>query len=310
MSGPPSARTALLRGYAPAVAAYRDHRRQLQKESVLGRGPLLAGLQAGRRAALGRLRHAGWLRGLYDATHRQFAQVLAGGEYAGLIPLVPTDFLSLMELRLPFLADTTVLRHPTHAPAAEILPGLAPLRRHAAQVRRVLAQSRLDEPVPFRSVDDDGRLVVHGRDAPTVEALAGIAHELGHCLYERARPVRCALGQLASERLAQRWEEQAVTAYLRTHGGPEEHLRWWACQRRQDALNLHFFLAERADLYGTEPPDGFPRWEGTGTFRESLFTLPGYQVVYARASLARLAAAPPAPPAVPDPRPPCEETFR
>lgn len=289
--GPCTARGARLRGYAPAVAAYRDHRRQLQKESVLGRGPLLAALLAGRRAALARLRDAVWLRRLSDMTYRQVAEVLDGGRYRELIPLGVADFLPFMELRLPFLAQTTVLRHPTHATAAELLPGL--LRPRARQVRQVLAESRLDVPVPFRSVDDDGRLVVHGLDAPTVEALAGLAHELGHCLYERARPVRDVLGQLASERLAQRLEEQAVAAYLRRYGSAEECRQWWVCQRRQDALNLHYFLAERAELYGR--PDPAPvapvALDATSTFRESLFTLPGYQVVYARASLARLPAA-------------------
>jgi len=299
MSGAHTARVALLRGYAPAVAVYRDHRRQLQKEAVLGRGPLVPALLAGHGAALARLREAGWLRRLSDATCRQVAAVLAGGRYRSLIPLRTEDFMPLMELRLPFLADTTVLRHPTHAPAAELLPRLTPLRHRARQIRQILAQSRLDLPVPFRSIDDGGRLIVHGQDAPTVEALAGIAHELGHCLYERARPVRCVLGQLASERLAQRLEEQVVAAYLRRYGSGEEYRQWWVCQRRQDALNLHYFLAERTAMYGTPPPVPVagPALDATSVFRESLFTLPGYQVVYARASLARLPAAVPAVPA-------------
>jgi hypothetical protein len=291
MDTAPGSARALLCGHARAVAVYRDHRRQVQKEAVLGSGTLLAGLMTDRAAALAALRDVPWLRRLSDGTFRQVTAVLSSGRYRGLIPLRGEDFMPLMELRLPFLADAAVLRHPTHAPAAELLPGLAPLRPRARQIRQVLAESRLDVAVPFRTVDDAlGRPVVHGRDAPTLEALAGIAHELGHCLYERARPVRCVRGQLASERVAHRWEEQAVAAYLRQYGSVEERRRWWVCQRRQDALNLHCFLAERAELYGAahSVPVAPVGLGATGTFRESLYTVPGFQVVYARASLARL----------------------
>ncbi|MEH0517432.1 hypothetical protein QA942_27575 [Streptomyces sp. B21-106] len=281
--------TALLRGYGPGIAAYRDQLRRLQREALLGGGEVLERLLAGRAAALARLRSAPWLRALSDATLRQMRTVVRSGAYACALPLRAGDLARLMELALPGLADDTVLHHPTHARAADIIPELPLLRGRADAVRQVLAQSSLDEPTTFRTVDDEhSRPVVHGQDGPTLGALAGVAHELGHCLYERARPVRTARGQLASERLAHRWEEQVVAAYLAARGGAEERRLWWLRQRRVDALNLHFFLAERAELYG--PHDGFealvsPR---AGVFRESLFTVPGYQVVYARASLARL----------------------
>ncbi|MHC0430248.1 hypothetical protein ACX6XY_08665 [Streptomyces sp. O3] len=302
-----SARTGLIRGYVPALHAFDEHRRALQRQAVLGHGPLLGPLLAARRGALARLRELAWLRQLADSAHRRMRLVLASGAYDGLLPLAADDLATLMELRLPYLADSTVLRHPTHAPATEILPRLPLLRRRAPQVRAVLAASSLDETgTPFRSEpDDDGLLVVRGRDAPTVEALAGIAHELGHCLYERARPVRCALGQIASERLAQHLEEQATAQYLEARGGPRERRAWWVYQRRVDAVNLHFFALERSLTYGdgddsrggndsgsgsgidgTPPPELLP--ETATVLRESLFTVPGYQVVYAHASLARL----------------------
>jgi len=58
-------------GDAAAVAAYRDQRRRLQKEAVLGRGELIESVLRGRRAALAGLRETPWLRRLIDTTYRQ-----------------------------------------------------------------------------------------------------------------------------------------------------------------------------------------------------------------------------------------------
>ncbi|WP_329312509.1 hypothetical protein [Streptomyces sp. NBC_01262] len=273
------------------MAAYRDQRRRLQKEAVLGRGELIDSLLSGRRTALAAVRGIPWLRRLSDATARQAGQVLAAPEYAAVLPLRRDMLAHLAELPLPIPADSVILAHPTHAPAAEILPDLPELRPHRDTVLRILAESSLREAgVPFRTVDDErGRPVILGQDGPTVEALAGVAHELGHCLFERRRPPVTMRAQFASERLAHRFEELLVAGYLRARGSAEECREWWAYQRRVDALNLYAFRLERSLMYGC--PDGVPELmpESATAFRESLFIQPGYQVVYARASLARLA---------------------
>lgn len=279
-----------LPGDPVAVAAYRDQRRRLQKEAVLGRGELITGLLAGRRAALAALSGLRWLRRLSDATARQTRQVMARPEYAAVLPLRREMLTHLAELPLPIPADSVILTHPTHAPAAEILPGLPELRGRRDDVRRILAESSLQEAgVPFRTVDDrHGRPVILGQDGPTVEALAGVAHELGHCLFERSRPPRTVQAQFASERLAHHFEERLVAGYLRERGSPEECQEWWAYQRRVDAMNLYAFRLERSLMYaGAEPVEELMPEPATA-FRESLFILPGHQVVYARASLARL----------------------
>ncbi|WP_419992812.1 hypothetical protein [Streptomyces boninensis] len=287
-----SARVGLIRACVPALQVYAEHRRALHRQAVLGRGPLLEPLLATRRMKLARLRELGWLRRLSDAAHRRLRQVLALRQYADLLPLTARDLVKLMELPLPFLADRAVLGHPTHAPAAELLPRLPLLRARARQIRGILEASSLDEEgTPFRSEPgDDGQLVLHGQDAPTIEALAGVAHEVGHCLYERARPVRSTLGQIASERFAQYLEERATDAYLSRRGTERERRAWWVYQRRVDAVNLHFFTVERALIYGSAPV-GELMPEPATVLRESLFTLPGYQVVYAHASLSRLPTA-------------------
>ena len=137
----------------------------LQREALLGGGELLERLLAGRAAALARLRSTPWLRVLSDATLRQMRTVPRSGAYACALPLRADDLARLMELALPGLADDTVLHHPTHARAAEIIPELPLLRGRADAVRQVLAQSSLDEPTTFRTVDDAHRRpVVHGQD--------------------------------------------------------------------------------------------------------------------------------------------------
>ncbi len=279
----------LLTGDARAIAAYRDQRRLLQKEAVLGHGELIETLLAGRRARLAELRRSTWVRRLFDSTHRQVLRALAHPAYARILPLRRDMLVCLAELALPLPADPLILSHPTHAPAAEILPRLPELRHRRALVERILDESSLTLPgTPFRTVGEPASAVILGGDAPTVEALAGVAHELGHCLYERTRPGTGIRTQLASERLAHRLEEQLVAAYLAEHGSPEEVRAWWAYQRRVDSFNLYFFELERALLY--EEPATVPELmpEAATSFRESLFIVPGCQAVYARASLARL----------------------
>ncbi|MFJ3232145.1 hypothetical protein [Streptomyces sp. NPDC086787] len=278
-----------LAGDPHAVAAYRDDRRRLQREAVLGSGKLIEALLAGRRARLAELRRLPWVRRLFDVTHRQVRQVLAAPRYTAVLPLRRAMLTHLAELPLPLPADDLILSHPTHAPAAEILPRLPELRPWRDRVLRILAESSLAEPgTPFRTVGPPHSAVILGGDAPSVGALAGVAHELGHCLYERARPVRGIRARLASERLAHRLEEELTSAYLREHGSPEECHRWWLYQRQVDAFNLHYFEVERALMYEAADTVEELTSESASALRESLFTVPGCQAVYARASLARL----------------------
>jgi len=213
---------------------------------------------------------------------------MARPEYADVLPLRRSMLTFLAELPLPIPADSVILRHPTHAPAAEILAGLPELRHRRAEVARILAESSLQEAgTPFRTVDDDsGRAIVLGQDAPTVDALAGIAHELGHCLYERARPGRSVRSQFASERLAHCLEERLVAAYLRERGSPEECRAWWSTSAGWTPTTCTSSGWNGRSCTKSPPPYRSLMPESTTSFRESLFILPGYQVVYARASLA------------------------
>ncbi|MGW2640794.1 hypothetical protein [Streptomyces sp. NPDC001348] len=278
-----------LTGDPQAVAAYRDERRRLQREAVLGTGDLIGQLLTERRARLTALRQQPWVRRLFDVTHRQVRQVLTAPRYAAVLPLRREMLVHLAELPLPLPADDLILSHPTHAPAAEILPTLPELRPWRARVLRILAESALAERgTPFRTVGPPHAAVILGSDGPTLGALAGVAHELGHCLYERARPGPGIRARLASERLAHRLEEQLTAAYLREHGTLEEGHRWWLYQRQVDAFNLYYFELERALMYDEADTVEELTTESASALRESLFIVPGCQAVYARASLARL----------------------
>ncbi|MFF4017258.1 hypothetical protein [Streptomyces sp. NPDC001843] len=278
-----------LTGDPQAVAAYRDERRRLQREAVLGTGDLIGRLLTERRARLTALRQQPWVRRLFDVTHRQVRQTLAAPRYAAVLPLRREMLVHLAELPLPLPADDLILSHPTHAPAAEILPELPDLRPWRARVLRILAESSLAERgTPFRTVGPPHAAVILGADGPTLGALAGVAHELGHCLYERVRPGTGIRARLASERLAHRLEEQLTAAYLREHGTPEEGHRWWLYQRQVDAFNLYYFELERALMYDEADKVEELTTESASALRESLFIVPGSQAVYARASLARL----------------------
>ncbi|WP_129306081.1 hypothetical protein [Streptomyces sp. L2] len=285
----PPAPQADLTGAPHAVAAYRDERRRLQREAVLGTGDLIEKLLTERRARLAALRRLAWVRRLFDVTHRQVRQVLAAPRYAAVLPLRRSMLVHLAELPLPLPADDLILSHPTHAPAAEILPGLAELRPWREPVLRILAESSLAERgTPFRTVGPPHAAVILGADGPTLGSLAGVAHELGHCLYERARPGTGLRTRLASERLAHRLEEQLTAAYLREHGTAEEAHRWWLYQRQVDAFNLYYFELERSLMREEADTVEELTTESASALRESLFIVPGSQVVYARASLARL----------------------
>ncbi|MEU6070185.1 MULTISPECIES: hypothetical protein [Streptomyces] len=278
-----------LTGDPQAVAAYRDERRRLQREAVLGTGELIETLLHERRTRLAALRQLPWVRRLFDVTHHQVRQVLAAPRYAAVLPLRRSMLVHLAELPLPLPADDLILSHPTHAPAAEILPELPQLRPWRDRVLRILTESSLEEHgTPFRTVGPPHAAVILGADGPTVAALAGVAHELGHCLYERARPGTGIRARLASERLAHRLEEQLTAVYLREHGSAEECRRWWLYQRQVDAFNLHYFELERARMYEEADTVEELTTESASALRESLFIVPGSQAVYARASLARL----------------------
>jgi hypothetical protein len=175
-------------------------------------------------------------------------------------------------------------------------PGKAPLKRDLrasllaffegsrlyAAAGRILADARLS-PGDFhwRAEMRDGLPSIAGNDEATIQSLGALAHELGHCLYERA----CLAagkhsGQVQSEACAMALEEWIVGQAL----AGETKLAWHSYQRSVDQLNEAFHHLERGiSLPLVHEPHLLP-------LRATFYTAFGYQGIYREASLARKTA--------------------
>jgi hypothetical protein len=202
--------------------------------------------------------------------------------------LTPGDFLRAQEHLLPILREPEFLHRRLPRPATELLlrlPGLQALR---GPIEKIFSRSKFTVGNRlFRTRLHRGQPVIEGEDAPSLSALAGIAHELGHCLAERHLLRRQRCDAAYSETVAHFFEELAVRDYLETQGSAREQVAWERYQRKVDGCNFFFFQEEARALRGLPRvrPRLFP--PNTYVFRESLYSMPGYQVNYARASLTK-----------------------
>jgi hypothetical protein len=142
----------------------------------------------------------------------------------------------------------------------------------------------------YRTVERHGSSCIVGDAGTKVANLAGIAHELGHCLAEERRPVVSGLDLVISEASAQLLEEVMVQTFLDQRFGANESFgsQWSAYQRRVDLLNLHLFEMERHSIAGGMCAVEYLFEPHLLVFRESYFTMPGYQALSAVASMIRL----------------------
>jgi hypothetical protein len=128
---------------------------------------------------------------------------------------------------------------------------------------------------------------MEGQDQHSFESLAGLAHELGHCLFERQVRTSGAI-DVISEAVAQYFESEVVSGYLRKENATSDLSTWLRYQDFVDSINLLFFLQEARDVFECGIPALPVRfYDCMLVFRESLFTLPGYQRVYFQASVMR-----------------------
>lgn len=142
--------------------------------------------------------------------------------------------------------------------------------------------------VRYRTDIRDDKIFIGGDDGTTLMHYAGIAHELGHALYETKYGQGGSLSQIYSEAAALLCEESLVASVLETQ---EDQRAWHAHQRHIDLLNYCMFLVEAADLGFRLPV----RHQEIATafspslmpLRETMFTAVGYQLIYAEASWIR-----------------------
>jgi hypothetical protein len=163
------------------------------------------------------------------------------------------------------------------------------------QEERETAKEILDRAVfkpgdlRYRTDLHHGKSTIFGEKVDHYRALAAISHELGHCLAEKHELSLNLKALVRSESRAMSLEEKVVDEYLSRLGSQERRKEWFNYQRTIDALNFAFAALEYQQIF--DPNDGqLPPFDlSTIVFRETYFTAPGYQLVYALASLNRIA---------------------
>lgn len=279
---------ARIRGNAAAARVYRESHTELVREVFRGGGPLVDRLAAWRAADLNSLGRDAAMRRFVDETVTMRTTLFAANPTleAQLI-LCPAGLATARGVLLPMLREPVILQRPLTGDVLEIIAQSPCLHADRDAARRFLHDACfVDGDRRYRTEFHGDQPRIHGERRDTVRALAAIAHELGHCLSE-AGHVNIGAGALAaSEAQAHLFEEEVVAAYFEAAGDHAALATWRLYQRRIDALNLAYFAQEVALIAGA--PAVEVAHGAADVLREPLFSMPGYQAIYARASLARL----------------------
>lgn len=144
----------------------------------------------------------------------------------------------------------------------------------------------------YRTDQTPQGIAIFGEDSATIGSLAGLAHELGHALYETQTAGAGLRHQIASETEAQKIEKAVVDEAL--SDCPDLLAEWHTYLTQVDRLNFYFYVWEMS-LVKAAPPvtqvfDEMTFDPSLMFLRETLVTATGYQMVYAAASWARYSA--------------------
>jgi hypothetical protein len=183
-------------------------------------------------------------------------------------------------LRRPGLMKRSLPR-----PATDVcLSLLGPAQRERAA--EIFDRSDLRDDAPaYETFAREGLSCIRGVNAASFAGLSGIAHELGHCLQEERTGFGSFRAMVQSEAAAQSFEEVVVAAAAQRYA-PDDVLDWHRYQQRVDVLALHLCELDTASaLREPLPPLPFP--ESAAWLRASYATDPGFESVYAGASIAR-----------------------
>lgn len=163
--------------------------------------------------------------------------------------------------------------------ASRVLYNLLPGGRMRNTIVDILSNSQLTGGAfRYATTLKQGRSIVVGADGPTVGHLVYLAHEVGHCLAERNNH-RVTLGaRLASEVAAFLFESVIRRELMRRQLADVSPVEICSTLLSVRMLDLCFFYFEQQTI---RPPFSANLW----ILRESLFTCPGYQVVYAFATV-------------------------
>jgi hypothetical protein len=264
------------------VDVYQSDYKRILREGAIGEGPLLTEIEASRQRALAEVLIS--QRRAFESVSVRIGEMrktLDSAPHLGtMVTLSATDFQVFNSRNLPALNLPAIFSMPLPVPALDVIllsPLLVDLKD---EVYQIIEDSELSGGTPFfRTIRKNGRAAIFGSNHATLASLSGLAHELGHCLLERRASCLTRKTAILSETVAQILEEALVSEFLKSSGQDIETWAWY--QRKLDGLNLHFFEVES----GSES-QFFS--SASYVFRDSLFFNPGYQLVYANASLNRL----------------------
>lgn len=124
-------------------------------------------------------------------------------------------------------------------------------------IERIFARSRFDEPGRFVTEERDGLPCIAGSDGQLFGHLMGLAHELGHCLYEERWGFHGMARLLRSEASAFLIEDALVRAALpalATERDSERAATAWSLYRgRSDHVTFFFSDLEADDVFAATP---------------------------------------------------------
>lgn len=199
----------------------------------------------------------------------------------------PNHLLKIGSRLLPLIDDKYGLKtHNLPMIATEVLLNLPLLSPLSDEIREIFSSSKFSQAdFAYRTLDGVTGPIIFGENSTRMISLIGIAHELGHCLIERRFGSENFYKKVLSETFAQIFEFETVHEYLLKHQ-PNLCVAWRTYQSDVDAINFILCLQESNHLlHSNNQSDFFD--DDACALRESYFTAPGYQSVYALASMCR-----------------------
>jgi hypothetical protein len=262
----------------------QTHRREIMADALRGGGAYLNAAQLLRtvivRGRYGDRAGAGfmtWAKRLIDSS---VSAALPGD------PLQPAHLRSVAGCVSPLLKEPECMFRALPVEPVAMLRRAASVQSSAA-VHAVL--SRADVSLSnrqFATLERDGQPCLHAPYGLKVRHLAGIAHELGHCLYESEHGWGSPSRAIVSEACALVAGEVAVREFLRDDQVAEAD--WHDYERRADQLAFLFFAVDHAEVAGCPTPR-LPFTPRLAVLRESYLSAPGYEIIYGAASALRSA---------------------
>lgn len=270
-----------------ASRIYSNHRRELLIQALKGGGAFVDALETAYEHHFISAHSQSSLRARFHSTalqinssnHQNHLDTLGLKRVNGTLLPLPSE---------PLWLSKKLYTIPLKILQLNILP------KRAKLVREILDQSVFEDPLtPFRTFNSSNGSIIVGFNDETIRSFAHIAHELGHCIFERMHGFDSLTKVIKSEAFAQIFELEAVRRLLQAEGSTEAVEDWLQYQSKIDDLNFCCFSYEGLKIFQNfHNPNcilAAALFGRTGIiFRESFFVMPGYQMVYAQASLKRL----------------------